>query len=83
MTRCAGTSRLHETIYEDRLEWLGELRKMGAVVEKRFGRGVLVDCMSDPRELLAKYNAGIIVSSACMAGEAISCWRSASSCAGE
>ncbi len=33
MTRCAGTSRLHETIYEDRLEWLGELRKMGAAVE--------------------------------------------------
>ena len=32
MTRCAGTSRLHETIYEDRLEWLGELRKMGAAV---------------------------------------------------
>jgi UDP-N-acetylglucosamine 1-carboxyvinyltransferase len=32
MTRCAGTSRLHETIYEDRLEWLAELRKMGAAV---------------------------------------------------
>ena len=32
MTRCAGTSRLHETIFEDRLEWLGELRKMGAAV---------------------------------------------------
>jgi UDP-N-acetylglucosamine 1-carboxyvinyltransferase len=32
MTRCAGTSRLHETIYEDRLEWLAELRKMGAMV---------------------------------------------------
>jgi UDP-N-acetylglucosamine 1-carboxyvinyltransferase len=33
MTRCAGTSRLHETIYEDRLEWLTELRKMGAVID--------------------------------------------------
>jgi UDP-N-acetylglucosamine 1-carboxyvinyltransferase len=32
MTRGAGTSHLHETIYEDRLEWLGELRKMGAAV---------------------------------------------------
>jgi UDP-N-acetylglucosamine 1-carboxyvinyltransferase len=32
MARCAGTSRLHETIYEDRLEWLAELRKMGAAV---------------------------------------------------
>jgi UDP-N-acetylglucosamine 1-carboxyvinyltransferase len=33
LTRCAGTSRVHETIYEDRLEWLAELRRMGAAVE--------------------------------------------------
>jgi UDP-N-acetylglucosamine 1-carboxyvinyltransferase len=32
MTRCTGTSRVNETIYEDRLEWLGELRRMGADV---------------------------------------------------
>ncbi len=35
MTRCSGTSHLLETIYEDRLEWLAELRKMGAAVEIR------------------------------------------------
>lgn len=29
---------------------------MGSTIEKRFGRGVLVECMSDPRQLLAKYN---------------------------
>jgi hypothetical protein len=29
---------------------------MGALVEKRFGRAVLIDCMSDPRTLLSKYN---------------------------
>jgi hypothetical protein len=29
---------------------------MGSIVEKRFGRAVLVDCIADPRKLLAKYN---------------------------
>jgi putative zinc-dependent peptidase DUF5700 len=30
--------------------------KMAATVEKRFGRKVLIDCMLDPRQLLARYN---------------------------
>lgn len=30
--------------------------KMSVLVEKRFGRKVLIDCMLDPRELLARYN---------------------------
>jgi hypothetical protein len=30
--------------------------KMAVIVEKRFGRKTLVDCMLDPRELLARYN---------------------------
>ncbi len=30
--------------------------KMAVTVEKRFGRTVLIDCMLDPRELLARYN---------------------------
>jgi hypothetical protein len=29
---------------------------MGQTVEKRFGRAVLIECMADPRQLLAKYN---------------------------
>jgi UDP-N-acetylglucosamine 1-carboxyvinyltransferase len=33
LTRGAGRSRIHEAIFEDRLEWLAELRKMGADVE--------------------------------------------------
>jgi rod shape-determining protein MreB len=33
LTRGAGTSHVHETIFEDRLEWLAELAKMGARVE--------------------------------------------------
>ena len=30
MTRAAGLSRIHETIFEDRLEWLEDLGRMGA-----------------------------------------------------
>lgn len=30
--------------------------RMSVIVEKRYGRKVLIDCMLDPRELLARYN---------------------------
>ena len=33
LTRGAGTSHVHETIFEDRLEWLTELGRMGARIE--------------------------------------------------
>src|SRR5664280_1050926 len=33
LTQAAGTSHVHELVFEDRLEWLGELRRMGANVE--------------------------------------------------
>ena len=32
LSQAAGTSRVHETIFEDRLEWLVELARMGAAV---------------------------------------------------
>jgi UDP-N-acetylglucosamine 1-carboxyvinyltransferase len=32
LTQAKGRSTVHETIFEDRLEWLGELRRMGATV---------------------------------------------------
>ncbi len=32
LTRASGTSRVHEAIFEDRLEWLAELRRLGADV---------------------------------------------------
>jgi UDP-N-acetylglucosamine 1-carboxyvinyltransferase len=32
LSQATGTSHVHETIFEDRLEWLSELRKMGADV---------------------------------------------------
>jgi len=33
LTQARGTSHIHETIFEDRLEWMEELRRMGAAVE--------------------------------------------------
>ena len=37
LSQARGTSRIHESIFEDRLEWLGELRKMGAEVDLHDG----------------------------------------------
>ncbi len=33
--------------------------KMAVIVEKRYGRATLIDCMIDPRELLARYNSAV------------------------
>jgi len=33
LTQAAGDSRVHEAIFEDRLEWTGELAKMGAKID--------------------------------------------------
>ena len=33
LTQARGDSKVHEAIFEDRLEWTGELRKMGASIE--------------------------------------------------
>ena len=33
LTQASGTSRVHEAIFEDRIEWLAELRKLGARVD--------------------------------------------------
>jgi UDP-N-acetylglucosamine 1-carboxyvinyltransferase len=33
LTQAEGTSTVHEAIFEDRLEWLSELRRMGAKIE--------------------------------------------------
>jgi UDP-N-acetylglucosamine 1-carboxyvinyltransferase len=35
LTQAGGTSHVTESIFEDRLEWLSELRKMGARVDVR------------------------------------------------
>ena len=33
LTQATGTSRVHEAIFEDRIEWLSELRKLGARID--------------------------------------------------
>ena len=33
LTQATGVSHVHEAIFEDRLEWLGEVRRMGAQIE--------------------------------------------------
>jgi UDP-N-acetylglucosamine 1-carboxyvinyltransferase len=33
LTQAEGISHVHESVFEDRLEWLGELRRMGANIE--------------------------------------------------
>jgi UDP-N-acetylglucosamine 1-carboxyvinyltransferase len=38
LTQATGTSHVHEAIFEDRLEWLGEARKMGVVAEQTDNR---------------------------------------------
>ena len=33
LTQAEGTSHVHEAVFEDRLEWLSELRRMGARID--------------------------------------------------
>jgi len=44
------------TFFGYRGPWYTVGYKMGQMVERHFGRAVLVECISDPRQLLAKYN---------------------------
>jgi UDP-N-acetylglucosamine 1-carboxyvinyltransferase len=43
LTQAAGVSHVHESVFEDRLEWLGELRRMGARVEILDQHHALID----------------------------------------
>jgi len=42
--------------------------KMAVTIEKRFGRPVLIECMRNPRELLARYNEAVKSRSAAAGG---------------
>ena len=42
LTQAAGDSLVHETIFEDRLEWTGELAKMGAKIELQGPRRAII-----------------------------------------
>ena len=43
LTQANGRSTVHESIFEDRLEWMTELRKMGASVELPDAHHAIVD----------------------------------------
>jgi hypothetical protein len=43
--------------YGEQGPWYTVGYKMAVMVEKKYGRATLIDCMVDPRELLSKYNA--------------------------
>jgi hypothetical protein len=44
------------TFFGYRGPWYTVGYEMGSLIEERYGRAVLIECMSDPRKLLAKYN---------------------------
>ena len=47
---------------------------MGSTVEKRYGRAVLIECMSDPRQLLARYNQAAAEQNAAGSKEKLPLW---------
>jgi len=48
--------RVAFTFFGYRGPWYTVGYRMGALVERRFGRAALLECMADPRRLLARYN---------------------------
>lgn len=58
--KIAGKDKIDEkafTFFGVQGPWYTVGYKMAVIVEKLFGRKVLIDCMLDPRELLVRYNA--------------------------
>jgi len=51
LTQATGVSHVHEAIFEDRLEWLGEVRRMGADVKLRDARHATIN---GPSRLVGK-----------------------------
>jgi len=43
LTQATGTSHVHEAIFEDRLEWLAEVRRMGADVDMPDGHHATIE----------------------------------------
>jgi hypothetical protein len=57
--RLVGKDKIDEkayTFFGEQGPWYTIGYKMAVIVEKQFGRATLIDCMLDPRELLARYN---------------------------
>ena len=43
LTQATGSSHVHEAIFEDRLEWLSEVRRMGARIDMPDGHHATID----------------------------------------
>lgn len=58
--KLAGKDKIDEKAYtffgDAQGPWYTVGYKMAVIVEKQFGRKILIECMLDPRELLARYN---------------------------
>ncbi len=57
--KLVGEDKINEkayTFFGTQGPWYTVGYKMAVIVEKRFGRKVLIDCMLDPRQVLARYN---------------------------
>jgi len=57
--KLAGEDKIREkayTFFGGQGPWYTVGYKMAVIVEKRFGRNVLIECMLDPRQLLVHYN---------------------------
>jgi hypothetical protein len=58
--KLAGKDKINEKAYtffgNAQGPWYTVGYKMSVIVEKRFGRKILIECMLDPRELLSRYN---------------------------
>lgn len=48
--------------------------RMGALVEQRFGRPVLLECMADPRQLLVRYNQAAVEANAAGGAQPLPLW---------
>jgi putative zinc-dependent peptidase DUF5700 len=48
--------------------------KMSVVIEKRYGRAKLIECMTDPRELLATYNQAAAEHNRAHPGDLLALW---------
>jgi UDP-N-acetylglucosamine 1-carboxyvinyltransferase len=75
LTQARGRSTVHETIFEDRLEWLGELRRMGAKVNTRDAHHASIEgpvklCAADVE--IGDLRAGASLILAALAAEGVS-----------